>query len=182
MVQRARLADALLGDIYGEQRMIARRPSARRILIYTLAIRNISAPAWHGTDRRAGCMCICIPPIWRANVPTAPGLDHGVARRCAGRAWAMRWKTGIGGEPDLPGFLRRHARGAAGFSFFNAYREKYPAVAGAFAPRPRRAADASGPYNESYFEHVYLAHYLGLTLVEGDDLVVRDGQVFLKDL
>ncbi|HWC64025.1 MAG TPA: circularly permuted type 2 ATP-grasp protein, partial [Rhizomicrobium sp.] len=39
-----------------------------------------------------------------------------------------------------------------------------------------------GPYNESYFEHVYLAHYLGFTLVEGDDLVVRNAQVFLKTL
>ena len=39
-----------------------------------------------------------------------------------------------------------------------------------------------GPHNEAYFEHAYLAHYLGLTLVEGDDLAVRDGQVFLKTL
>jgi uncharacterized alpha-E superfamily protein len=39
-----------------------------------------------------------------------------------------------------------------------------------------------GPYNEAYFEHVYLSHYLGLTLVQGDDLAVRDGEVFLKTL
>src|SRR5262249_48104840 len=39
-----------------------------------------------------------------------------------------------------------------------------------------------GSYNEAYFEHAYLAHYLGLSLVEGQDLVVRDGLVFLKTL
>ena len=39
-----------------------------------------------------------------------------------------------------------------------------------------------GPYNETYFEHVYLARYLGLTLVEGNDLVVRDQCLFLKTL
>ena len=39
-----------------------------------------------------------------------------------------------------------------------------------------------GPYNETYFEHAYLARYLGFPLVEGEDLTVRDNKVFLKTL
>ncbi len=39
-----------------------------------------------------------------------------------------------------------------------------------------------GPYNETYFEHAYLARYLGLTLVEGGDLLVRDEHLYLKTL
>ena len=39
-----------------------------------------------------------------------------------------------------------------------------------------------GPYNETYFEHAYLARYLGLTLVEGSDLTVRGQRLFLKTL
>ncbi|MEJ2323150.1 MAG: circularly permuted type 2 ATP-grasp protein [Gammaproteobacteria bacterium] len=39
-----------------------------------------------------------------------------------------------------------------------------------------------GPANESYFEHAYLANYLGYTLVEGGDLVVRNNRVWLKTL
>ena len=39
-----------------------------------------------------------------------------------------------------------------------------------------------GPYNETYFEHAYLARYLGIPLVEGSDLTVRDDRVFLKTL
>ena len=39
-----------------------------------------------------------------------------------------------------------------------------------------------GPYNETYFEHAYLARYLGLTLVEGSDLTVRDDHLFLRTL
>jgi uncharacterized alpha-E superfamily protein len=39
-----------------------------------------------------------------------------------------------------------------------------------------------GPYNETYFEHAYLARYLGLTLVEGSDLTVRDERLYLKTL
>ena len=39
-----------------------------------------------------------------------------------------------------------------------------------------------GPYNETYFEHAYLARYLGVTLVEGNDLTVRDQYLYLKTL
>ena len=39
-----------------------------------------------------------------------------------------------------------------------------------------------GPYNETYFEHAYLARYLGLTLVEGADLLVRDQRLYLKTM
>ncbi len=39
-----------------------------------------------------------------------------------------------------------------------------------------------GPYNETYFEHAYLARYLGLSLVQGHDLTVRDEKLYLKTL
>ena len=39
-----------------------------------------------------------------------------------------------------------------------------------------------GPYNETYFEHAYLSRYLGVPLVEGGDLTVRDDRVYLKTL
>jgi uncharacterized circularly permuted ATP-grasp superfamily protein len=44
----------------------------------------------------------------------------------------------------------------------------------------RRASP--GPWSETAFEHAYLAAYLGYTLVEGTDLTVRDGQVWLRSL
>ena len=39
-----------------------------------------------------------------------------------------------------------------------------------------------GSYNETYYEQAYLARYLGLPLVEGSDLTVRNGIVWLKTL
>jgi uncharacterized circularly permuted ATP-grasp superfamily protein/uncharacterized alpha-E superfamily protein len=39
-----------------------------------------------------------------------------------------------------------------------------------------------GPRHSAYFAHVYLARLLGLTLVEGDDLTVRDRSLFIKSL
>jgi len=47
---------------------------------------------------------------------------------------------------------------------------------------PRVVLLTPGTYSETYFEHVYLARYLGIPLVEGGDLTVRDGRVFLKTL
>src|SRR6202167_5132899 len=37
-----------------------------------------------------------------------------------------------------------------------------------------------GPLNETYFEHAYLARYLGLLLVDGEDLIVREDGVFIR--
>ena len=39
-----------------------------------------------------------------------------------------------------------------------------------------------GPYNETYHEQTFLARYLGIPLVEGGDLTVRNGMVWLKTL
>ena len=39
-----------------------------------------------------------------------------------------------------------------------------------------------GPLNETYFEHAYLARYLGLLLVEGEDLIVRNDGVFIRTI
>ena len=39
-----------------------------------------------------------------------------------------------------------------------------------------------GPASEAYFEHAYLANYLGYTLVQGGDLSVRDGALWLRTL
>lgn len=47
---------------------------------------------------------------------------------------------------------------------------------------PRIVVLTPGPYNETYFEQAYLARYLGYSLVEGQDLTVRDDRVFLKTL
>ncbi|SEB17865.1 circularly permuted type 2 ATP-grasp protein [Variovorax sp. YR216] len=47
---------------------------------------------------------------------------------------------------------------------------------------PHIALLTPGPYNETYFEHAYLSRYLGITLVEGSDLTVRDQRLYLKTL
>lgn len=66
--------------------------------------------------------------------------------------------------------------------FFSKLRETLASLAPPGRDNPRIVLLTPGPYNETYFEHAYLARYLGLTLVEGGDLAVRDNKVFLKTL
>jgi len=39
-----------------------------------------------------------------------------------------------------------------------------------------------GPHNETYFEHAYLSSFLGYPLVLGNDLIVRDGFLWMKSM
>jgi len=66
-------------------------------------------------------------------------------------------------------------------STYSAMMEGLQAMCPAGAP-PHIALLTPGPYNETYFEHAYLARYLGVTLVEGSDLTVRDQRLYLKTL
>ena len=47
---------------------------------------------------------------------------------------------------------------------------------------PRVVILTPGPLSETYFEHAYLASYLGYALVEGRDLVVNNNRVWLRSL
>ena len=66
--------------------------------------------------------------------------------------------------------------------FFQALRDTLRSLAPRNKDNPRVVLLTPGPYNETYFEHAYLARYLGYTLVEGGDLTVRDNRVYLKVL
>ena len=66
--------------------------------------------------------------------------------------------------------------------FFGSLRETLASLAPAGRDKPRIVLLTPGPYNETYSEHSYLARYLGYSLVQGNDLTVRDGNVYLKTL
>jgi uncharacterized alpha-E superfamily protein len=69
----------------------------------------------------------------------------------------------------LAGFLQAQHRCLAGLS--TSRREQ-----------PNIVLLTPGPGSPGYFEHAWLANYMNFALVEGDDLVVREGQVFVRTL
>jgi len=48
--------------------------------------------------------------------------------------------------------------------------------------QPRICLLTPGPFSETYFEQAHLARYLGFLLVQGDDLVVRGGRVYVRTI
>ena len=47
---------------------------------------------------------------------------------------------------------------------------------------PRICLLTPGPWSETYFEQAYLARYLGMLLVEGEDLVMSDGRLHVRTI
>jgi uncharacterized circularly permuted ATP-grasp superfamily protein len=58
--------------------------------------------------------------------------------------------------------------------------ENLRAVAPSGAEDPVVVLLTPGRYNSAYFEHVFLAEQMGIELVEGGDLFVRDGFVWMR--
>jgi uncharacterized circularly permuted ATP-grasp superfamily protein len=53
-------------------------------------------------------------------------------------------------------------------------------IAPAGVPEPTVVLLTPGAFNSAYFEHTYLARQMGIEIVEGRDLVVRDARVFMR--
>ncbi|HUC85129.1 MAG TPA: circularly permuted type 2 ATP-grasp protein, partial [Candidatus Acidoferrales bacterium] len=77
-------------------------------------------------------------------------------------------------------FRDNHVHRLAGF--FRDLQNALARLGGRSSEKARVVMLTPGPHNETYFEHAYLARYLGYMLVEGQDLTVRDNHVFLKTL
>ncbi len=67
-------------------------------------------------------------------------------------------------------------------SYFSALASSLQEIAPDQKQNPRIVILTPGLGNETYFEHSYLSSYLGYTLVQGDDLMVRDNYVWLKTI
>ena len=79
----------------------------------------------------------------------------------------------------LPELFRNHNTTKLG-GFFNNMMQSFLDIAPQEKEQPRIVLLTPGPRNETYFEHAFLASSLGFTLVQGEDLVVRDGFVWIK--
>ena len=66
--------------------------------------------------------------------------------------------------------------------YFRSLRAGLQALGSHRSDDPRIVVLTPGSMSETAFEHAYLASYLGYSLVEGSDLVVQNGSVFVRSL
>ncbi|MBH1957208.1 circularly permuted type 2 ATP-grasp protein [Polaromonas sp.] len=187
VIQRATLMNRLLIDVYGEQKMLEERllPPA---LIHGHA--GFLRPC-HGMQHKDG-IALHFYAIDLARAPN--GRWWAVADRTqapSGAGYALENRSVISRTfPDLLRDLKvQHLAG-----FFDTMRDSLAqwgrqCAASGNDGVPLRNSEAPlivlltpGPYNETYYEQAYLARYLGLPLVEGSDLTVRNGMVWHKTL
>jgi uncharacterized circularly permuted ATP-grasp superfamily protein/uncharacterized alpha-E superfamily protein len=175
LIQRARLLNFILADLYGPQQLLRG---------------GLIPPA----------LVFANPGFWRP--------CHGV--RVSGNTYLHLLAVDLARGPDGDWWVisdRTQAPSGAGYSlenrivmaetfpdlfrefqvkrlasFFRSFRDTLLRLSPMTRDNPRVVLLTPGPFNETYFEHSYLARYLGFTLVQGGDLTVRDSRVFLKTL
>ena len=172
LAQRARVLDALLADLYGPQRLIAEGLVPAELVF---GHPNFLWP----------CQGI-VPPggrwltLYAADLARAPDGQWWVladrTQTPSGAGYALENREII--AQVLPAPLRGVRRIGG---FFGELRDCLLGSAAADAT-PLAVILTPGPFNETYFEHAYLARQLGLVLAEGSDLTVRDDTVYLKTL
>ena len=175
LTQRALLFNLILADLYGEQRSLKKGLLPAELV---LANPGFLRPC-HGVQVPRNTYL----HLYAADLARAPNGQWCVladrTQAPSGAGYALENRIVLSRVfPDL--FRDSQVRRLA--TFFRAEREMLLGLAPLNKGNPRIVLLTPGPYNETYFEHVYLARYLGLTLVEGGDLLVRDRQVYLKTL
>lgn len=182
--QRVELLNLILSDIYGERRLITQgllpleliythsgflRPCAGITFPTSEAMRRqlriYAADMARGPDNRMWILSD------RTQAPSGAGYaleNRLVMNRALPDAFAGMTSAGTTVRRLVP--------------FFSALQESLLATAPPTSTNPHIVVLTPGPGNEAHFEHAYLASSLGYSLVQGEDLTVRNGYVWLRSL
>ncbi|MFW5723079.1 MAG: circularly permuted type 2 ATP-grasp protein [Halochromatium sp.] len=175
LIQRAELLNAILLDLYGSRTLIEKgllpaelidgfpgyllpchgAPMAddRPLVLYAADLTRDASGAWRVLGDRA--------------------------QSPSGSGYALENRVVL--SRVMPSLFRdSHVHRLAGF--YRSVRRAMTRIAPRHGDHARVAVLTPGPRNEAYFEHAYLANYLGFNLVQGSDLSVRDGALWLRTL
>ncbi len=175
VIQRVTAINLFIADIYGAQRVLADGILPKELVLgnenYRPVMRDITVPhgsyvVINGTDLvRGGDGQF---RVLEDNCRTPSGVSYVVENRhLMQRAF-----------PDLVQDLAIRPVSDYGQRLSKALSELAPSG----VSNPRVVLLSPGTYNSAYFEHVFLAREAGITLVEGQDLVVEDDRVFARTI
>jgi len=173
--QRAELLNLILKDIYGKRELIKNKIIPPEIIYsHRGFLRNCDQIQYNSSKNL---------------------LIHSsdLARGPDGRMWVVNDRTeapsGMGYSLENRFSVRRSApdlfkdiKIEQPFGFFNDYHQLLIDSAPTKKENTTIIILTPGPHNETYFEHAYLASYLGYPLVKGNDLVIRSNKVYIKTL
>lgn len=174
LIQRAELFNLILQDLYGKRSLLRLGLLPPEVV---LGHPGFLRPC-DGTFNSPHALTLYAADLVR----TADGqiwinADHTQAPSGAGYALENRVIL----SRVLPSLYRDSQVHRLAF-FFQSLRTTLSRLARPMQREPRVVLLSPGPWNEAWFEHGYLANYLGYTLVQGEDLLVSDARVWLKTL
>ncbi len=173
LVQRVQALNLFLADIYGEQRilddgivpheLIYRADSFRREMVGMKPPQGIYTHVV-GSD------------LIRDEQGVLHVLEDNV-RSPSGVSYVLECRDVM---KRVFGLLFNHYGVRSVDEYTDLLRDSLQHVAPRAATEPNVVLLSPGMYNSAYFEHSFLARCMGVTLVEGRDLVVRDGMVCMR--
>jgi uncharacterized circularly permuted ATP-grasp superfamily protein/uncharacterized alpha-E superfamily protein len=175
LIQRALLLERLLADLYGPAETVLKGLLPPELL-------------WANSGFLRPCHGSIAPRsrwlhFYAADIVRTPGGEFQVlsdrTQAPSGTGYSLENRIVL--SRTLPGEFRQcNVERLA--SFFSSLRTTLASQALSNQDSPHIVLLTPGPYNETYFEHSYLARYLGYPLVQGNDLTVRDACVYVKTL
>jgi len=176
LAQRARLLNLILADLYGPQRLVHEQLVPPYLVYanpeYLRPARGLApAPGAPHLHFYAADLVRMPDGHWRVfndRTQAAAGVGYAVRnRRVLARTFPEAFRTAP---------VRRLN------PFLELWQASLGRIGAGLREDPRAVLLTPGPYNDAYFEHVYLARDLGITLAQGSDLTVRENVVYLKTL
>ena len=171
IAQRAELLERVLGDLYGPARLVSEghlpAPLATGSRHFRRSMIGMPPPGGHRLHIYAVDLGRGPDGAWRVladHVRTPTGAGYALENRLAASRVMGPLQTRLNIQRLAP--------------FFAGFREGL--AASCKRAEPRIGLLTPGRYNQSYAEQAHLARYLGLLLVEGDDLAVRDDRLYVR--
>ncbi len=172
LAQRARLLEAFLADLYGPCALLSEGLLPPALAFANPGFLRVASVPGQGTLQLYAADLVRGPDgAWRVladRTATPGGLGHALEnRRLLGRVMPEAFRP-VQVRPLRP--------------FFDVWHEALRALAPAGTANPSVAVLTPGTASPLWFEHMHLARELSCALVEGGDLTVGGGAVFLKSL
>jgi uncharacterized circularly permuted ATP-grasp superfamily protein len=171
--QRVRALDAFIGDVYGERRSVREGVVPNRLLVsctgYTREMVGVRPPGDRWVHLAGIDLIVDEDGTWRVledNLRSPSGLSYVVQNRSFMRRVFPEAFAGVEVQPV----------GHAPYLVLAALQAAAPEG----VDEPTVVLLTPGPANSAYYDHAFLAQQMGIPLVEGRDLVVRDRRVYVK--
>ncbi len=171
--QRVAALNAFIWDIYHDQKILNDDIVPRKFVVGNANFR----PEMIGLDVPQGTYVhVCGVDIIRDETGAFLVLEDN-ARTPSGVSYVLENRNMMRRIfPDLMDGIAVKPVGSYGVMLQQALME----IAPPHVSNPQVVLLSPGIYNSAYFEHIFLAREMGVPLVEGNDLTVQDGQVWMR--